>query len=319
MCYEYVCPKTKLKKKGIKEVQVLFRNGDYFQLSGREIVDIDVRFYDTLVAGEDGFCRVAESGFVKCRIKVNKPRYDNSFLCDRKEYSKNRKTYLERRCIDDGGVYCFRFFNGLRWSHLIYGDVVAYMDSDDLVFSFQENRIYGSADKNYHRVMAPDLTKRNVRSLTLDFENCDGIEIFQEEIIDMKFNIERRLAGNASCFCRVIKDGFIRLKFDEKYIGRRADVYCGSKKNTIKNCEKRLCGKGVDEIDICNLYVKFQPAGIFIVRKEGLGIRDIRPQEIQNLADEDEYHTIPAYVSGYAKKEKEGSILIVFGKELKNS
>ena len=52
MSYEFVYPKKELKKKEVSRAQVFFRNGDYFDLSGNEIVDINLQFYDTLIANE---------------------------------------------------------------------------------------------------------------------------------------------------------------------------------------------------------------------------------------------------------------------------
>ena len=312
MSYEYVYPKKKFQKDEVEKVQVFFRNGDFFELAKGEIADIDVQFYDSLIAGEKGFCPVVKSGFIKCKLGKNKPRYDSSLVYDRKEYSRNRKDYLEERCVNEGGVYYIRLFDENHWHTAIFGDVIAHKDGDMLVFSFQENKTYGSFDKSYHTVMIPNVSKQVVEKINLDFENCDGIEIFQEEIEDMQINFEEQLEWNSSCYGREIRNGFIRMRFDEEITWRRADVYCGAKKNTVKNFTKRLCGKGVDAIDICNLYVTYKYAGYCLNREECIGVPDIRPVEEQEYEDE---HGICYHVSGYAKRENDGSILIVFGKK----
>ena len=75
MSYEYVCPKVKFNAKEFFEAQIFFRNGDYFELSKGEIIEMDIQFYDTLIEGERGFCPVAKSGFIKCKIKEKTPKY----------------------------------------------------------------------------------------------------------------------------------------------------------------------------------------------------------------------------------------------------
>ena len=312
MSYEYTCPKKQFNAREIKKAQIFFRNGDYFELSCREIIDIDIQFYDTLIAGERGFCPVGKSGFIKCKINDKKPKYDSSLVYDRKEYYKSRKNYLEQRCVNEGGVYYVRLFDENSWHYGVYGDIVVYKEDDYLILKFQANKIYGLSDQNFHVVRALNVTKQVVEKIDLDFENCDGIEIFKEEIQDIQINFERNLEWNSSCFGREVKNGFIRLKFDDKITWRKADVYCGSKRPTIKNFQRRLCGKGEDIIDICHLYVTYTYAGYCMPYEECIGLKDIRPIEEQERAEED--YTIPCFISGYAKRENDGSILIVFGK-----
>ncbi len=312
MSYEYVYPKKEFRKEEIEQAQIFFRNGDFFELAKGEIVDIDLQLYDTLIAGEKGFCPVVKSGFIKCKLRKNAPHYDSSLLYNRKEYLKNRKNYLEERCVNEGGIYYVRLFDKNFWHNAIYGDVMAYKDRDELVLAFQENKTYGSFNRNYHTAMAPNVTKQVVEKIDLDFENCDGIEIFQDEIEDMQINFKEQLEWNSSCYGREVRNGFIRLRFDEEITWRRAEIYCGTKGNTVKNFTKRLCGKGVDKIDICHLYVTYKYAGYCLNSEERIGVPDIRPVDEQGYEDE---NGICYHVSGYAQKENDGSILIVFGKE----
>ena len=87
---------------------------------------------------------------------------------------------------------------------------------------------------------------------------------------------------------------------------RKSNVEGISGKDMIDKIKKRLCGKGRSEIDICHLYVTYDYAGYCMSLKECIHIDDIRPVKEQQK-DEN-------YVSGYAEKQKDGSILIVFGK-----
>ena len=123
----------------------------------------------------------------------------------------------------------------------------------------------------------------------------------------MQLNFEKELDWGSSAFNRKLHNGFIRLKFDKKITWRRSSVDWVSGKDTLAKMEKRLCGKGRSEIDICHLYVTYNYTGYCMNLEECIQIDDIRP--IQDK-DEDEWH----YISGYAEKQKDGSILIVFGK-----
>ena len=60
-------------------------------------------------------------------------------------------------------------------------------------------------------------TKETVEKINLDFENCDGIEIFQEEIKEMQLNFEKELEWSSSSFTRKLSNGFIRLKFNRDF------------------------------------------------------------------------------------------------------
>ena len=127
-----------------------------------------------------------------------------------------------------------------------------------MILSFQENKAYGSYDKEYHTVNACNLTKSVVEKIGLDFENCDGFDIYAEEIQEMNINFEKELQWNSSCFGREIINGFIRLKLNKKLEWRHVNVYnCNEKIPNIKKLERRLCGKGLDDCDICHLYVEY--------------------------------------------------------------
>lgn len=314
MSYEFVCPKKEFKRKDISKAQMFFRNGDYFELAGNEIVDISLQFYDTLIANERGFSPVVKSGYIKCKFDKLAPRYDSSLLYNQKEYKKDRKTYLEERCVNEGGLYYIRLFNKDNWHDGIFGDIVAYKDGDIVVLSFQANRTYGTSNKNYHTVMAPNVTKQVIEKIDLDFENCDSFEIFQEEILDMQINCKKQLEWNSSSYGREILNGFLRLKLNKELTWRRVHVYdCDEKIPDIRKLERRICGKGEDEIDICNLYINYRYAGYCKGYEEKIYVEDIRSME--EIERDEEENIFGSYISGYAKKEKDGSILIVFGKE----
>jgi len=316
--YEYSCPKKEYDIKDVYGAQLFFRNGDYIELQKEEIIDVSLQFYDTLVAGEKGFCPVAKSGYIKCKLKEKRTKYDRALLYNEKEFRKDKKQCLENRFLNEGGLFYVRLFNEYCWHMGIYGDIVASKDGEYLLFSFKENETYGTFDDGYHKVKAPNITRKAVEKITLDFENCDGFEIFQEEIIDVQLTFERELTWTSSCYGREIRGGYIRLKLDKELTWRWVNVYnCDERPLKIKKLERRLCGKGFDDMDICHLYITYRYAGYAMKRVECLDTKQIFPQNItpQNGDIDDEFDDEIPYVSGYAKKEKNGTILIVFGKE----
>ena len=98
---------------------------------------------------------------------------------------------------------------------------------------------------------------------------------------------------------------------------------------TLEHIEKRICDKGLSTIDICHLYVYYHN---YVLADEVIQIdalyykedNEIEQYKIDDYGDYendedeyDEYDDLP-YVSGYAEKQSDGSILIVFGESLED-
>ena len=153
--------------------------------------------------------------------------------------------------------------------------------------------------------------------MRLDFENCEVIDVFQDEIKEINFNFEKKLDWNADGYVRVIKNGYLCLKFDKSYNdARKAYVFVKNNKPTLKDLEKRICGKGEDDIDICNLYITNYYCGYGLEQEEVITLNNLSEYP-ENYSEEDEFDYDIPYVSGYAQKQKDGSILITFGKTRK--
>ena len=304
---EYFCKKKSFDPRKIEEAQVFFSNGDFVTLSKGEIVDLSIKFYDELRVGEEGFCPVAKSGFVKCKISRKNRRNGDSLLYDNSEYGKNFKEYFENRCVNENGIRYMRIFDENFWHLPFYCFATGRMQDGFLILDIQESYGCGSADSDFHTVRARGITKENVEKILLGFENCDGFEVFPEEIKDMQLDFEKDLEWGSAAFQRKLSSGYIRLKLNKDITWRVSHMQFDGGRNIIPKLEKRLCGKGKDTIDICHLYVTYDYAGYGMALKECVGIDDIRPIEEQ---ENDEW----GYVSGYAERQNDGSVLIVFGK-----
>lgn len=312
MNYEYTFKKKKYDLSKVEKAQIIFSNGDFITLSKKEILSIEVALYDKLVAFGNCYFPVAKSGFIKMNISNKKVKYDNSLVYDEKKYSKNRKSYIEKVCLEES-VFAIRLFDELNWHDTIIGNIVVKKEEGFLIFSFLECPSLGSSDSENHFINLKNINKKNIRVMRLDFENCDGIDVYQDEIKQINLNFEKELSWNSNGYVRVIKSGYIRLKLNKDYNdARRTNIYVTNYKPTIKQLEKRICGNGEDDVDICNLYISNRFSG-YGLDEEVITLNDLSEYP-DNYGEDDCEDWIP-YVTGYAKKERDGSILIVIGEK----
>ena len=315
MNFEYTCKKKEYNLKEIKKAQILLSNGDFIELLGKEIVDLGVTLYDRLVHFHNCYFPVAKSGVIKMKISNKKLKYDDSYTYNEKEYSKNRKSYIEKVCVEEG-VYAIRLFDELNWHDTILGNIVVKKEEEFIIFTFLEYPSLGTSNSDSHFINLKNVNKKDFKIIDLDFENCDSIAVYQDEIKEINLNFESGLDWNSDGYCRVIKNGYIRLKFNKDYHdGRKVSVYVKNNKPTIKDLEKRICGKGEDDIDICNLYISNFYCGYGLGKEEVISLKDLSDYP-ENYGEDDCEDYIP-YISGYAQKQKDGSILITFGKKIK--
>ena len=318
MNFEYFYPKKKFERENISKALVFFKNGDFLEIHKNEIVAVSVNFYDNLIWNFREASPTVESGFIKLRIQEGKSKFESRFLHNQKEYTKNRKEYIENRLVKEGLIDRICIFDENSWHDTLFGDAYAELEGDYLFIRYQPNNLYGSYANENHTINLGVVTKSIIEKIYLSFENCESFEIYQEEIIDIQLNFHEKLDWNSSGFARTIRDGFIRLKLNPEISWRKInleDEWKGKKSKGIASLEKRLVWKNnIDDIDICHLYITYDYAGYSINREECIEINDIRPNECFDSIEEDTYDDI--FISGYAERQKDDSILIVFGKEL---
>lgn len=315
---KYIYPKKKFSKKDIEFMYLFFDNGDYFSLHGSEVIDLKLNLYDRLVWGERGICPVVESGYIKLDVKKrNKAIYDGYLLYNAKEYREDRKAYIENRCVSEGGISHVRFFDENNWHDTLNGNITAEMESEFLILKFLPQEKFGSADGENHVILLNEIGKSIIKSIDLDFENCESFYVYRNEILDMQLQFEEELVWGGGDLFRSIKSGFIKIKLD-KDIDYRQVHFLSDGRVTIKKLEKRLLWDRVQsEHDICHLYIDFDYVGFGFDRTECVEIEDIRPDEeldrLEKLAEEGEYE-FDDYIGGYCKKQEDGTIIITFGK-----
>ena len=310
----YTCPKKRMEKSKVERIELAFTNGDYFTLERREIVEVDVSFYDELRVGERAFCPVASGGVIRCKLSRHKTAEYSLFPVEELGERESLKDYWEKRCLA-GGIRYIRLFDKNCWHLGFYCQARGRMEGDVLCLELQPMAGYGPSSGERHVLSVRDVTKENVEKIVLDFENCDSMEIFPEEIAEMQLKMSEELEWNSSCFARTVTGGRLRLKFKRGITWRDANLYVASSKVTVAHLKKRLCYRGNrDTLDICRLYVSYRHMGYGTVYEEAIGVADVRtPEELDASweAEDGEY-----MICGYAQKEADGSVLVVFGERL---
>lgn len=329
MNYTYTCKKVAPNIKELSEASIYFRNGDFFRVAKSEIKDLKVEYYDRLVSAERGYIPYARSGQLKLKLAEKKKKDYDFLLCDARSVKNGRKECLEQRCLEDAPHY-FAFFDKNNWHRSFFADTTVRLEGDDLIFTFIENVTMGSYESDHHTVNIRELNKNSIRKIGLDFENCDGINVYEDEIQEICLNFEKELYY-ASEYLREISGGYMRIKFNKDFIDPHyyESIYDYEKKPSIKKLEERIVGKGESEIDICNLYVTYLRDGSSFYLEECIYVPELKTKNAD--ADSDSKDTLPdvkeddgeyyheeyePFISGYAKRDKDGSILIVFGKPI---
>lgn len=313
---EYTVAKKVYKKEDIAYIEVVFDNGDFVPLGGEEILDISIRLYDKLILENNEFCAFAESGLLKLKLqKSPKDLYFDFNFFNYKEYKKNRLEYIKNRLSVVGGIKCIKFFNDNNCHTTVCGNIIAETDGDYLSMRFISKPIDEPYESENHKISLNNITRSQIRSVLLDFENCDSFSIYANEILDMQLNFDDKLSSFD--YSRVIKSGFIKLRLSEDNGYREMHFYEDRKKITQKKLEQRLCGKNESEIhDICHLYINYGYTGYGTRRNECLTVNDIKSdEEIAHLEALEEENCIEYYCfeGGRATRLQKGAILITFG------
>ncbi len=303
---KYVCNKRKFSKSKIDFIWVFFSNGDFFSLDKKELSSIEVDFYDRLVYSPDGILPVASGGFIEFKIRKQETEiYNLRVLHDEKNYRKNRKTYIENRLTSSDQITKIAFFDNNNWSFPILGNFLGKKANGNIRLEILPNPVYGENDSSKHFIFLPDLNRKEIFKIMLDFENCDGFTIFQSEIVSLNLIINENLQVDSHCFCREIVGGSMKIKIKKgSNEAREVFLYSYSPQLPEESLYDRLCsGEKWIEIDLCNLYVDFANPFHSLLKTECFPIKEIRKNT-----------TSYGFVSGWARMTKNKVVEIRFCK-----
>ena len=306
---KYVCQKRKLNKSKINFIWVFFSNGDFFSLDKKELVALDVDFYDRLIYSPDGILPVASGGFIDFKIRKQETEiYNLRVLHDEKEYRKSRKTYIENRLTLGDQITKLAFFDNNNWSFSILGNFLGKKTGDVIRLEILPNPVSGEKESLNHYICLPDLNRKDIFKIMLDFENCDHFDIFQSEIVSLNLVINENLQVDSNCFCREIVGGSMKIKLQKGFDARKIFLYSYSPESPEESLYDRLCsGKKWSEIDLCNLYVDFANPFRTLLKTECLPIKEIREKSKPYF-----------FVSGWARILKGKTVEIRFCKNRPN-
>lgn len=320
---EYTIAKQPMQKEDIKFLRIFFDNGDFIAISKKEIQNFEVNLYDKLVPWDDDLCPVAESGFLILSLNTNEHFiYNDVFVCDLKNYNTDRKAYIENRICNES-ITRICTFNEDNWHKSFLVNTTAKKVKNTLIINFIPLPIRQPCNGSQHSICLTEVKKSITNSIYLDFENCEGFTIYQNEIVDMQIVTETELVWSSHDFCRQIKNGYIVWRPDKEIIWRDVNAWfmIFHKSSTIQNLQKRLLpNKRINDHNICRLYINYNYAGFGLSRRECIEVNDIRDQSVlQELERLEEEENIPndSYIGGYCEKQYDGTILITFGKNAK--
>ena len=335
---KYYIPKKNIHKEDVERVVVFFKNADYFTVDREELYNVFFHFYDELTWEGKSVCPICEIGYVKIKFKAEQTlkRRPEVFLNDEKIYRKNRKEYLENRIINEQGIEKILIFNKADWCEIIKGDVFAVKEQDGTIYiKFRKNDKYGPSSESTSSINLANVIKRNVEKIKFVFANCDYFEVYKEEIVEMQLEFFPLLERNGCGYGRVLKYGHIKLRFSKEVKDRSCDVYTASKRNKkISHLVKRLCSRKSSPVDIASILVTYDSPDCNIPRTEEISVRDVSGlscimDEEDIIANYPDYYDVDSFEeswddvsvckSGYAKREKDGTVLIKLGRNLPES
>ena len=314
--FNFIFPKVEYKKNGVRSLYLFFENGDFVEVKGSEIVNLNINTYDKLIRSHNGYNPVAESGCIKLKI-CNKHSFINTshFLYNETEFKKNRKDYIENRCVSESRITEIWLFDSNNCHKTLHCEIQSKMDGEFLILNILQQPQMGSYQNSNHFINLGEVKKDDIHNIDLDFENCESFVVYNDEIKDINLVFDKKLEWGGGSLNRKIVGGYIRIKLDKDFSARQNHLFDNDKKLKITDYQKRLCGKkGEDFHDICHLYIDYYHAGY----GEGQTIECIEVDEIkEGFSKKEENWTY--FIGGYCKKYKDDCIIIAFGPNAKNA
>lgn len=310
MQYRYTSKKPNINKDRVSIMYLRFTNGDTLPLRGRELVDLSIRLYDGLIADGLGYSPVAESGYIALDVSPYPSQIPSPYVYNESELRRDRKAYIENRCVREGGLCAVELRDDENWGRTIHGDLTSELRGGKLFLLFHPKRNGGASSEAEHCIFLRDVEKNYVKNIHLAFANFEGFTVYEDEIAEINLQFEPTLAEGREGLERRIKSGHLTVKLDKDRESRETNLHL-KPHPTSKQLEKRLTGgEAFTEHDICSVYVHYWD-GI----TEGLRV-DNRPETGQKRAERAAWGGSCDFVGGHCTRLPDGSFKITFGKQL---
>lgn len=321
---EYRARKHRFGKE-IWTLDLYFDNGDVIHISGKEVVSMDVTMYDRLIAFRWKFCPVAKSGSIKLRIKGGSSfGIRSSHVESSKEFRRDRKSYLYKRFLEQGGSCAIRVTDLETDGSFFCAHAKARQEGELLVLEFLGER-EESADREEHNIQLGNICKNEIERIAIIFENGDEFSVFPSEIADMRLTFSSELLKE-TFFFRSIESGYLKIVLDRDIAPheRKYDFYKAPKKKKkfIKFLKSRICSEGKCVHDIAWLNVHFKYPYAVLMPNEMLNVKDHRDPEVVEALEARERETGGrdwyVFEGGCSEELEDGNILISFGRTAVN-
>ena len=305
----------------IVELKLYFENGDVIAIDGSEVTELKVRFYDSLVAFQDGYCPVAESGILRLKLKkFFQNCLSESHVCDDKKLRSERREYIRSRLTDETDLCAVYVYDeiGSGFFFFTQGNVEAEGEETILyLFGKREDGV----ESEEHKIKLGTIRKNEIDSILLYFENCDYFSVDKTEIEEFQMTFEPLLFSDHSGYRRVVKAGQIRIRFD-RYFNREHDLYRTPRKRKkfIKLLKRYLVGQEGSMVhDIVCMKIRYRYPRRLFMEEKTVEVNDIRGESSVFFADdarndESEYY----FIGGCSEELEDGRILISFGRTAVN-
>lgn len=336
----YSAAKKEIRKEEISEITITFINGEYILLkANKELCDISIRFCDDLIKSGHYFCPIATNGYFRFNV-YDKQRYLNSYknpVFDNHGKLLGRKAYIEKQVLENKIAY-ITIADENNWPTKIFGNAKAKIENGFLVV-FYDDTNENNANNDFS-IQLPSVNKSNVKSIDFDFENCESIVVYTDEIEEINLSFSKYLCWSGN-YNRSINGGYVKLKLKNDFLFSRQTVLFEFeekyKRPSNVAVENRLLGNGTH--DICHLYISFNDSN-GEKNEECLDIEgdwqevetpqttnknecygNCKNCTVKDCEDYDEYtiSDCDVFIGGYTKKLDNDFIVIAFGKNAKQT
>lgn len=295
----YYYKKENFKIDKIEYARIYFDNNEFVSLSKDEVLDFKFEYKDRLINFRDGIYPVINSGYINFNIKkYSSGTIRSNFVCNEKEYIKNRKKYIFNRCIE-GKIVCIEFFNNKNWSMKVFGNFNSVIKDENMSFEILDSKNKILSEDFY--IDLPIIKKGNVNKIDLIFENCENLVLLKQDLLEVNLTYNANLELGSSYFEREVIGGLIKIKFNKDIKYRDGSLLdLKGKDISIRKAIKRLFLSNAH--NICGLGIYFDQPGFGDLFKEFLLVNNIK-------INKDYEYDFSWFTGGYVKKEK--NIIII--------
>lgn len=299
------------QKESVKEISLHMANGKQIFLDGARCESLSLRLYDQLRYTDNGYAPVVESGCIKVCTKGCKHNLDG------KEVGKEFFSTL----VADGGVLAVRLHDALNWSLSYFGNIETSVQGDTVAFTFYPLAGFGAYEGDTHYVRLEDLKKEDVRTINIAFENCEWIRCMWNEVTHFSLTCKDGLSWNGVGYHREVKRGKLGLLIsEEENGGRSGTLFEYSAYYSVGDIIDRLLGEGYT--DTCYLDVCTRDRDeTFMLRcldwdspEEDVFCSSDDCLEEWDVEEVDDAYEEEPYISGTTKMQKDGIVVLKFGK-----